>query len=79
LFLSAAGAGVKTRLQEPQRQSWAISIFFLRVPFRLTWVLPQCGQRSGRLSVSATRLVRVGIGRDALPYHAPTGYGKMDD
>lgn len=55
---SAAGAGVKTRLHDAQHQSWTISILFLRVPFFATWVLPQCGQRSGRLSVCGTRYER---------------------
>jgi hypothetical protein len=59
LLRSAAGEGVKMRLQDAQRQSWTISIFFLRVPFFATWVLPQCGQRSGRLSVCGTRNVLV--------------------
>jgi len=31
-----SGVGVKTRVQDEQRQSWTISIFFLRVPFRVT-------------------------------------------
>ena len=56
-----SGAGVKTRLHEAQRQSWTISIFFLRVPFRATWVLLQYGQRSGRLSVWATRVIRTRV------------------
>ena len=56
-----SGAGVKTRLHDAQRQSWTISIFFLRMPLRVTWVLPQCGQRSGRLSVCGTRVVLVRV------------------
>jgi hypothetical protein len=61
LLRSAAGEGVKTRLHDAQRQSWTISIFFLRVPLRVTWALPQCGQRSGRLSVCGTRVVRMRV------------------
>ena len=61
LSRSASGAGVKTRLHDAQRQSWTISIFFLRIPLRVTWVLPQCGQRSGRLSVCATRVILVRV------------------
>jgi hypothetical protein len=58
LLRSAAGVGVKTRLQDAQRQSWTISIFLRRVPFRVIAVLPQCGQRSGRFSVCGTRADR---------------------
>ena len=35
LLRSASGAGVKTRLQEAQRQSWTISIFLRRVRLRV--------------------------------------------
>jgi hypothetical protein len=58
LLRNAAGVGVKTRLQEAQRQSWTISIFLRRVPFRVIAVLPQWGQRSGRFSVYGTRADR---------------------
>jgi hypothetical protein len=49
---------VNTRLHEAHRQSCTISIFFLRVPFRVIAVLPQCGQRSGRFAVCGTRATR---------------------
>jgi len=45
-------------MHEEQRQSWTISIFFRRVPFRVIAVLPQCGQRSGRFAVCGTRAAR---------------------
>src|SRR5216684_7667542 len=58
LLRSADGVGVKMRLHDAQRQSWTISIFLRRVPFRDIAVLPQRGQRSGRFSVCGTRADR---------------------
>ncbi len=58
LLRSVAGVGVKTRLHDAQRQSWTISIFLRRVPFRVIDVLPQCRQRSGPFSVWGTRADR---------------------
>ncbi len=50
-FWTALATRVRgTVLQDEQCQSWTISIFFLRVPLRVTWTLPQCGQLSGLLS-----------------------------
>jgi hypothetical protein len=62
LLRSAAGEGVKTRLQDAQRQSWTISIFFLRVPFLAIWVLPQYGQRSGDYRCAGRGFGRQGDG-----------------
>src|SRR5438477_7386329 len=58
LLRSAAGPGVKTRLQDAQRHSCAISSFFLRVPWRVRLCPPQCGQASGTLEVIGTRAMR---------------------
>ena len=63
MFRSAAGAGVKVRLQAAQRQSWTISSFLRRVPRRVRLWPPQKGQASGCLLVSGTRAMR-GIGGD---------------
>src|SRR5260221_560311 len=55
---TAAGPGVKVRLQDEQRQSCTISSFFLRVPRRVRLRPPQWGQASGTLEVSGTRAMR---------------------
>src|SRR5262249_39485608 len=58
LLWSAAGPGVKVRLQAAHRQSCTTSSFFLRVPRRVRLRPPQCGQDSGCLLVSGTRAMR---------------------
>ena len=65
LLRRAAGPGVKVRLHARQRQTWTISSFLRRVPFRLRLAPPQCGQRSGRLAVCGTRAIR-GAGLDII-------------
>lgn len=51
------GAGVNVRLHDPQRHSWTISSFFLRVPRRDSARPPQCGQLSGCFVVSGVRAI----------------------
>ena len=60
LLRSAAGPGVKVRLQEAQRQSCTISSFFLRTPLRLMAWLPQCGHSLGGLCVCGAEAGRRG-------------------
>ena len=65
LLWSAAGPGVKTRLQAEAARELHDLEFFLRVPRRVRLRPPQWGRDSGCLLVSGTRAMR-GMGGDIL-------------
>jgi len=68
LWRSSTGVGVKTRVHDAQRQSWTISIFFLRVPFRMIWrrarsagIVTELGCHSFRASGITVYLMNGGL------------------